>query len=229
MVNNSSRKINNINSLELASAKIAHEIKNPIAIIASTLQLVELQLPEVKNLKHWNKLYCELDFISALLNDFNELSHTQNYDFKEMDLGELISEVYERFEPYAIKNGVSISMDLPHELFNIKGDELKLMEAILNLLKNAVESIQKDGQVHLSICTQGEQVIVAIEDNGCGIDAEKLGAIFHPFITFKENGTGLGLPIVASIIENHCGQLTVDSTVNVGTKFSVTLPLCPLE
>lgn len=228
MVNNSMGKIKNNNSLDLACAKISHEIKNPVAIIASTLQLIELQLPDVKNLKHWNKLYHELDFISALLNDFNELSHTQQYDLKEMDLGELISEVYERFEPYAIQNGVSMSMNLPRELFNISGDEIKLIEAFTNLLKNAVEAFKEKGHVHLAIYLIEEQVVVTIEDNGCGIESDRLSSIFHPFITFKENGTGLGLPIVASIIEGHGGVLSVESAINVGTKFTVTLPISPL-
>lgn len=229
MVNNAVKNNINNNSLELACAKISHEIKNPVAIIASTLQLIELQMPEIKSIKHWNKLYNELDFISALLNDFNELSHAKQYDFKEMDLGELLSEVYERFEPYAIKNGVSIGMDLPHELYNIYGDEIKLIEAFTNLLKNAVEAVLTEGHVHLTLYSRDEKVIVTIEDDGCGIEADRLSSIFHPFISFKENGTGLGLPIVASIIESHKGELTVESTVNVGTKFTVTLLLHPFS
>lgn len=225
MVTNSARNHTKSSSLELACAKIAHEIKNPIAIIASTLQLVELQLPEVKSTKHWNKLYHELEYMSALLSDFNALSQINQSDFKEMDLGELISEVYERFEPLAISKGVSFTLDLPAELYNIYGDEVKLMEAFVNLLKNAVEAVKIGGHVHLGISSTNGLVSVTVEDDGCGIQEEQLNCIFHPFISYKENGTGLGLPIVASIIDAHQGFITVESTISEGTTFIVKLPL----
>lgn len=225
MVTNSARNNATSSSLELACAKIAHEIKNPIAIIASTLQLVELQLPEVKSMKHWNKLYHELEFVSALLSDFNALSQINQADFKEMDLGELISEVYERFEPFAITKGISFTLDLPSELFNIYADEVKLMEAFVNLLKNAVEAVKTEGHVHIGLSSNNGLVLVTVEDDGCGIQEDQLTSIFHPFVSFKENGTGLGLPIVASIIDAHGGFITVESTVSEGTTFLVSLPL----
>lgn len=213
------------NQLELACAKIVHEVKNPIAIISSTLQLIELQVPEVKKNKYWLKLYAELDLVSSILNDFNKLCKCNYHDFKDIDLGELILDVYDGFEPFALKNKVSLSMSLPEDLFPIVADEFKLIEAFTNLLKNAVEAVEYGGHVHISLMSDNKFVNVIIEDDGCGIETSKLDTIFQPFITYKENGTGLGLPIVKSIMEMHNGTIEVESTIDLGTKFTVSLPL----
>ncbi|PKM93560.1 MAG: hypothetical protein CVU84_15390 [Firmicutes bacterium HGW-Firmicutes-1] len=214
-------------SMGLACAKIAHEIKNPIAIIASTLQLIEIQFPDVKKNKHWHKLYSELDFISTLLNDFNKLSNSEDFDFALLDLGELISEVADRFEPFAIQNQVELNLVLPDDIYNVNGDEIKLMEAFTNLLKNAVEAVSMCGRVLISLSIEGTYVVATVEDNGSGIDEDKLSSIFLPFVSYKDNGTGLGLPIVASIINKHSGILDVISSLNNGTKFIIKLPLHP--
>lgn len=210
---------------QLACAKIAHEIKNPLSIMASTLQLIELQYPEVKNNKHWHKLYSELDFISTLLNDFNKLSNHDDYEFKDIDLGELLSEAIDRFEPFAIQNNVLITFELQDELYNINGDEVKLLEAFTNLLKNAVEAIFDGGSINVKISLLDGNAIVSIKDSGCGIEPENISTIFNPFVSFKENGTGLGLPIVISIIERHKGIIEIQSSKGEGTEFIIKLPL----
>lgn len=219
---------NNNNNNQLACAKIAHEIKNPLSIMASTLQLIELQYPEVKNNKYWHKLYTELDFISTLLNDFNKLNSHNDYAFYDLDLGELISEVVDRFEPFAIQNNVSIDFELPDEIYNIRADDVKLTEAFTNLLKNAVESISDQGNITILLRNLEMTAEIVIEDTGCGIEPEHLATVFNPFVSFKECGTGLGLPIVLSIIERHNGTIEINSTKGVGTQFIIKLPLCKL-
>lgn len=218
----------NNKSVGLACAKIAHEIKNPIAIIASTLQLIEMQLPDVKKNKHWHKLYGELDYMSALLNDFNKLSNNNDFDFALLDLGELLSDIVDRFEPFAIQSQVILNLNLPEDIYNVNGDEVKLIEAFTNLLKNAVEAVPIYGRVIVSISIEDIYVVVTVQDNGTGIDDERLSSIFLPFVSYKDNGTGLGLPIVASIIEMHEGMIDVISSLNNGTTFIVKLPLHPL-
>lgn len=215
-------------NIELACAKIAHEIKNPLSIMSSTLQLIEIQIPEVKSNKHWHKLYNEISFISTLLNDFNKLNSNNDYSFSDLDLGELISDVIDRFEPFAIKHNVTVDLALPEDIFNINGDDLKLIEAFTNLLKNAVEAISENGRVHIELRNTEGTVEIIIEDNGCGIEPENLAKIFNPFVSFKETGTGLGLPIVVSIIERHHGTIEIFSQKDVGTKFIVKLPLSVL-
>lgn len=211
-------------NLELACAKIVHEAKNPIAIISSIAQLIELKVPEVKKTKHWNNIYVELDNLTNLLNDFNKLNHMQNIDFSPLDLGELLADIVSRFEPVAIQRNVTISFHLPDELFDINGNEGKLIEAFSNLIKNAFEAINKDGFINISICKEGNFIVVTIIDNGSGISSEQLPLIFKPFTTFKEEGTGLGLTIVDTVIKSHKGSIHIDSEVGKGTKFIIKLP-----
>lgn len=217
------------NNSQLACAKVAHEIKNPLAIMASTLQLIEMQFPEVKSNKHWHKLYNELDFVCALLNDFSKLNSDCDFSFNDLDLGELILEIVDRFEPFAIQNNVSLNLELPEEIFNIRADEVRLKEAFTNLLKNAVESIAGEGNVTVSIRGMVASVEIVVADNGCGIEPEHIATIFNPFVSFKESGTGLGLPIVVSIIECHNGTIEINSTKGSGTEFIIKLPLSNLS
>lgn len=212
----------------IACAKIAHEIKNPLTLITSTLQLIELQMPEVKKNKYWYSLYDEIDFISSLLNDFNTLN-LSTFDSTLMDLGELVIDVSEKFEPLLIKKNLTIKTEIPDEIVNIYGDELRLKEVITNLLKNSIEAFDSDkGLIAISLYTSDDTAKLVIKDNGCGISSEQIPEVFNPFITFKKNGTGLGLSIVKTILEHHNGTIRLESNENMGTEFTISLPLIKL-
>ena len=103
-------------------------------------------------------------------------------------------------------------------------DPTKLLEVFVNLIKNALESVQDDGFVRILCETDPRTVKIHIEDNGCGIEADKLVTIFQPFVTSKQGGTGLGLPVVKRIVEAHGGHITVCSAPGQGSVFTVSLP-----
>ena len=98
------------------------------------------------------------------------------------------------------------------------------MEVFVNLIKNALESISDDGYVRITCESDSRAVKINIEDNGCGIEADKLVCIFQPFVTTKQNGTGLGLSVVKRIVEAHGGHITVCSAPGQGSVFTVSLP-----
>lgn len=210
--------------IELACAKLAHEAKNPISIISSILQLVEVQIPEVKKNKHWNSLYIELNNLTNLLNDFNNLNSIQNFDFQPLDLGEVLSDLVSRVEPVVAQRNVTLSFNLPDEIFNIDGNETNLKHAFGNLIKNAFEAAGLNGFIEITIYKEDNYIVVTVADNGNGISSEEMPFIFKPFSTFKQNGTGLGLAIVDAVINIHKGSVNVESTIGKGTKFTVKLP-----
>ena len=213
-------------SIALAAAKIAHEIKNPLTLISSTLQLLEIQHPIVKQSVHWNSLYDELDFISELLNDFNVLCSTNQFEFTTLDIVRLIKDSCHKFEPLVLTNEIDFHVITPKHSLYIYGDFIRIKEAICNLVKNAIEAVEsKVGQVLISIEQNDEWINIYIEDNGNGIYEDQLAEIFNPFVTFKPNGTGLGLPITKSIIETHDGNIHIESTPKIGTKVIVSLPI----
>lgn len=206
-------------------AKIVHEIKNPLSLIRSTLQLIEVQTPEVKENKHWHSLFDELDYICLLLNDFKTLNCTYDIQRKDVNMGTLLDSVATYFYSSAYNKNIDFFLTKPQDLPIILGDKIRLQEAIMNLIKNAIEATDKNGTVSVDAKYLDSLLLISVNDTGSGITDEQLAHIFTPFVTYKENGTGLGLPIVKAIIEQHGGNIDVDSTVGEGTSFIVSLPI----
>ena len=105
------------------------------------------------------------------------------------------------------------------------GDKVKLEEVILNLLQNAKDAVGFEGSITLSAERKNDTIIIRCQDDGCGIPADRIETIFDPFVTYKENGTGLGLSSARRIAEAHGGSIEVKSSPESGTVFTVTLPV----
>ena len=105
------------------------------------------------------------------------------------------------------------------------GDKVKLEEVILNLLQNAKDAVGTHGKIVLSAERKNDTILICCQDNGCGITADQIDTIFDPFVTYKENGTGLGLSSAKSITEAHGGTIQAESSPETGTIFTVTLPV----
>ncbi len=112
--------------------------------------------------------------------------------------------------------------DEPDYILN--GEQHSLKQVFINLFKNAVESIDRTGKVHLTVSLTDEKVSIRITDNGSGMPPENLKRIYEPFYTTKENGTGLGLLISQKIIQDHGGALNITSESDKGTSAEVVLP-----
>lgn len=208
-------------------SSIAHEIRNPLTLISSSLQLIELQHPEVKKFNGWEQLSNDIEFIRLLLDD---LTAFNNGDFLHCSAFPI-----EHF----LKNiSISFAMDtalqtpeieftsyIPSSLGIFYGDKIKLKEVLLNLLRNAREAVGSNGTIHLSVDHTDKFLTIHIQDNGCGISPEQIPSIFDPFVTHKPNGTGLGLAISKKIIEAHNGTITVESEHGNGACFTICLPI----
>jgi signal transduction histidine kinase len=104
-------------------------------------------------------------------------------------------------------------------------DKDKVVQVLLNLVKNAIESMDESGTVTITLYQEQSKGVIEVQDTGCGIPESNLQQLFHPFFTTKESGTGLGLAICHKIIQDHCGKIEVESIVNEGTVFRIYLPL----
>jgi len=126
-----------------------------------------------------------------------------------------------------LKYKVTLEKDYAADLPELMCSPSQLSQVFMNLMVNAGHAIEGQGIIRLATCQQGENLIVTVSDNGCGIDEQHLQQIFQPFFTTKEagKGTGLGLSLSFGIIEQHGGQMNATSTVGEGTTFTVTLPL----
>ena len=210
--------------LNLTIAKMVHEIRNPLTLISSSLQLIETTHPEVKDFQFWSQTLEDVEYLNQLLDDLAVYSDDRRFFFFYADLKEIILSLEESLQPYILAHRKNLSVHLPAQLPPVFGNPVKLRQAFLNLLKNAFEATGEDGCVSLSARKYLDQIIIRVSDDGCGMTPEALADLFAPFSSHKAGGTGLGLAITQKIIRAHYGQIDVTSSPGRGTAFTVTLP-----
>lgn len=214
-----------IDSHQYTVSKISHEIRNPLALVYSTLQLIESQHPETKTFKYWNQMHNDIEFMISLLADLSTFNNGERIQKTPFSSHEFLSRICLSFAASTTDSDIEFTSSIPNDLPTIEGDQLKLTEALMNLLKNAKESIPQKGQITLTSYQKNNQLYIEISDTGCGIQPEHLETLFDTFVTHKTEGTGLGLSIAKRVIEAHGGAIHVTSKVHVGTTFSVSLPV----
>jgi C4-dicarboxylate-specific signal transduction histidine kinase len=224
-------------NLEAMAAAISHEVKQPLAAIATTgmaakrfLERTPPDLEEVRSALDAMANDCEraseiFDNVRAL---FGSAAQARaSVDVNEMALGAL-----RVLGPELEGRRIAISTELMLELPPVMGHKGQLQEVIINLARNAMEAMDaiKDRNRVLHIKTQrhdSDAIIVLVNDTGPGIDPKKLDGIFEAFVTTKASGMGLGLAICRTIIERHGGQLTAASDGKRGASFQFVLPIEP--
>lgn len=216
-----------LRSQNLEHHKICHEIRNPLTLVSSTVQLIESQHPEVRSFSYWDSLRDDLSYMTRLLEEFSQWNNSNVLHQKTFSFRSFIERLALSFAALCADSEVEFSSAIQDGLPMFTGDPVKLRQAILNLLKNAVESIHGTGSVHLKVWSENCAVRLLIQDTGCGISQQQLNEIFTPFYTSKPSGTGLGLPVTQNIILAHGGTLSVTSSPECGTTFEITLPLLP--
>lgn len=214
-------------SEDLTLSKIFHEIKNPLTLINSSLQLIESDHPEVKTFRFWNQTIEDLRELRYLLEDLSSYHNVGSLKFSHLSAYDFAEDLLDGMEAFLLETGIPLTLKTPDRNFFFYADSLRLRQAIVNLLKNAVESSPAGSPVELGISTDGQNLNITVSDHGCGISRENLEKLFVPFHTTKEYGTGLGLPVVKRIVESHLGKITVQSAENQGTSFLIRIPLDP--
>lgn len=212
---------------QVTVSTIAHEIRNPLTLVSSALQIIQVQHPEVKDFSHWNQTMDDIDFMRQLLEELSTFNNGNTLRYSVFSIEHLLKNVAISF---AIsldeeESDIEFSSSIPDNLGKFTGDKVKLEEVLLNLLKNAKEAISGKGSIRLSSGRKKDLLSIQIKDNGCGIPAERLESIFEPFKTYKQGGTGLGLSLSRRIIEAHGGSISVTSKEGKGTAFTVKLPI----
>ena len=210
--------------LNLTIAKMVHEIRNPLTLSSSSLQLIETTHPEVKDFQFWSQTLEDVEYLNQLLDDLAVYSDDRRFFMCKADLKEIFLSLEESLQPYILAHRKNLSVHLPAQLPPVFGNPVRLRQAFLNLLKNAFEATGEDGCVSLSARKYLDQIIIRVSDDGCGMTPEALADLFAPFSSHKAGGTGLGLAITQKIIRAHYGQIDVTSSPGRGTAFTVTLP-----
>lgn len=209
----------------ISLSKISHELKNPLTLIQSTLQLIGCHYPEVTKDPMWNQLLLDTKYMSQLLSELSSLNSCQNMKYSQINIRQFLTEIVNSFSSLAHMQCKKLQLNFNIFSENFSGDALKLREVFFNLIRNAFDATEMGDEIFVDVKSQWKCLIVIISDTGCGIDKERLQTIFQPFVTYKPDGTGLGLSIVKNIINAHGGTVQAYSKPAVGTKFIVVLPL----
>jgi signal transduction histidine kinase len=206
---------------------ISHEIRNPLTLISSSMQVMEVQHPEVKEFAHWTQTTQDVEFVCQLLNELSTFNNSSTLHYSVFSMERLMKNIAISFA-ISLDNTdseIEFSSEIPSDLGEFKGDRIKMEEVLLNLLKNAKESIQGDGEIQLRAHRDDHTLTIQCQDTGCGIADDIKGSIFEPFKTYKRGGTGLGLSLSKRIVNAHGGSISVRSKVNEGSTFIVQLPI----
>lgn len=221
------KRMEKMASLGEMAAGLAHEIKNPLASLSGSIQVLREENrhdPEHDNLMRI--VLRETDRLTSLVSDFLLFAKPPAGKRESIRLDEAINEILELFQKNrTIQEKLTIERNLIHDIF-VDVDPIHLRQILWNLLLNAAEAIDGEGRITVDMVHQkNRRIQIVLTDNGEGISPENVDAIFDPFYTTKHSGTGLGLSIVYRILEYYGSRLDVDSTEGQGTLVHFSLKI----
>lgn len=209
--------------IEFMLSKFSHEIRNPLTTLYSTVQLIEVQHPEVKDFKYWTSLIYDIEYMNQLLDELSNFTKSERLNLTYIEMRPFLERLSLSFAASIAQSEVEYTSEIDPYISQITGDKTKLQEVFLNLLKNAFDAAKPNQSIRFSAHQIDGNVVIKVQDTGCGITKEQLPTIFEPFVTYKKQGTGLGLAICDHVIRAHGGTITAESEPGVGTTFCITL------
>ncbi|MCX7402083.1 MAG: ATP-binding protein [Planctomycetia bacterium] len=217
---------------------LAHEIRNPLSTIRLNMELLaedfestDLDSPTKQRDRRAKAkidlVRQECDRLQKLLSDFLDFARQESLNLEPGSLNTEIEQLLDFFAPQAEERGVEIVRYLDPELPTVRLDREIFRAALLNLIINAVQSMETGGQLVVRTRSSGLGVVLELIDTGLGMDEETLAKAFRAFYTTKQGGSGLGLPTARKIVEAHAGTIDIESAAGRGTKVSIWLPAPP--
>ena len=208
-----------------------HEIKNPLSVIHMNIDLLSEDLTEIDT-RSSHRLLNRIDIVrgqcermESLLRDFLRYTRLRDIDLVSGSLNEQIDVVLRAYQAQAEQEAIDIERYLDADLPSILLHSDSLQAALMNLVKNAIESMANGGQLVVRTYATRSSVALDLIDTGRGVDDVTVMHMFEPFYSTKDGGTGLGLPTARRIIESHGGRISVQSEVGRGTKFVLEFPI----
>lgn len=217
--------------LERLLARLAHEIRNPLSSLDVHVQLLDEDLtalaPSMKSqlAPRLQIIRGELHRLESIVSQFLRLTGPSALELEEVEVKRLVNHVCDLLRPEAKAREIEVVASLPEALPKIHADPVRLTQALVNLVINAIQAIEHAGRIEVIASTPGDMLSIAVLDNGPGIPAEKVGALFDPFFTTKAEGHGLGLWIAQQIVTSHGGRLVAQNAEPHGAVFTMMLPL----
>jgi len=218
-------RLDRLASLGKLSAGIAHEVRNPLTGISLLLDdLHDRAALAADDQAMIKKALAEIERVERLISALLSYSAPVRVAFRMCDLNVVANDLVMLLRRQCERSRVSIQLDAG-EVPQFRFDPEKIKQALINIIKNALEAMPDGGEIRIATTGNDGHAIITLSDSGPGIMAEDLPLIFEPFFTRKGAGTGLGLSITQRIIEEHHGRISVESDSGRGTRFILELPL----
>jgi PAS domain S-box-containing protein len=220
-----------LSAMGTLALNLAHEIRNPLNAAVLQLHLLGRHLdkldiaaePRMVLHKKAEIVGDEIGRLNRLLTEFLELARPRTIAAQPVSFGPLVDAVVDLERDSAATRGVKIERQIA-EGATVRGDAEKLKQVVLNLVVNALEAMKDGGSLVVRVAREGDSVVLSVDDSGPGMDAQVLAQVFDPFFTTKEAGTGLGLSIVRKLVDQHAGEVRIESERGKGTRVRVMLP-----
>ncbi len=218
----------NLASLGLLAAGVAHEINNPLEIIYNYLSFLRMNPERDQAIKAVEQLEEEIDGIKHIVSNLVSFSGNKPHDSDHFDINNMIRQTLTLLSPAAEERGITCSSSSSEPELFINANASEIRQVLLNLIKNSFEVLDKNGILHIETNKDEVNAIIKIRDNGPGITAENPEQIFLPFYSTKKhdsNNLGLGIPMSYGIIKKYKGELTFQNLPDGGCEFIVSMPV----
>lgn len=213
------------------SAKVAHEIRNPLSSISLNTELLADELAAFRGVNTGEALDLlesisgELDRLKRIVDEYLQFARMPRLELEPVDLVGLVEDVAEFLEEEFARLGIRFSFDGERDLPPIALDRDQFRQVLLNLFRNAQEAMPAGGSLKVAIASQRNgSVLLRVQDTGVGIDPVHADNLFDPFYTTKDTGTGLGLPFVQQVVQELRGEIRVRGEQGRGASFDILLP-----
>ena len=219
------RKSERLAALGKMAAGVAHELRNPLSSIKGLALVLQSKFTEHnKDRETATILVQEVERLNRSISELLDYARPQKLQKKKVYLRPFLQKAVSLIRIDAEAAGIEIVVNFPDELPVIHGDEDKLNQVFLNLFLNAIQAMEHGGKLTVSAIGTESSVRIIVTDTGCGIAPEDIGRVFDPYFTTKPDGTGLGMAMSAKIIEEHGGEITLESKQEQGTSVTVEIP-----
>jgi signal transduction histidine kinase len=215
--------------------RLAHELKNPLfplQVTVENLMRAKQKAPEMfEEVFHEGTatLLAEINNLKTIIARFSEFSRMPQPQRQPTQVNDVVRSVLRVFHAQLRvndkeKNQIAVHTELADALPETSADPDLLHRALQNLVLNAIDAMPQGGDLTIRTATLGDRIALSVSDTGCGLTQEECGRLFTPYYTTKQHGTGLGLAIVQSVVSDHGGKISVESTKEKGTTFRIELP-----